>query len=154
MGGLCTTVVSLVPRLCESAGGDVEAKVFFMKMQGDYYRYMAENTSSDSDKVNAASSYQAAWEEAVNNKMDAAHPVLLGLALNRSVFYFEVLRQKDDAIHTATQALQNATQALQNAATQQQQLEAQQIMALLSDNLTLWGATPEGGNDGTAVEDF
>merc|ERR1719282_172183 len=145
---LCTDVINLITKLVPGAA-DVEAKVFYMKMQGDYYRYLAESTASEADCQNAAVAYEAAW--GAGQGMAATHPVLLGLALNRSVFNFEVLRKPEDAKSIANQALQNATQAF-GSAPPEQQAEARQIMELLSDNLNLWGAPATGGaNDGTAA---
>lgn len=72
--------------------GDTEGKAFFLKMIGDYYRYMAE--SAQGDKLNQArdgalSFYKQA--ETTSEELHSCNPIKLGLALNYSVFYYEVM---------------------------------------------------------------
>jgi 14-3-3 protein epsilon len=62
-------------------------------MKGDYYRYIAEYAVAE--KRNAAaqkalSAYQEAHEIA-GKSLSTTHPVKLGLALNFSVFYYEIM---------------------------------------------------------------
>jgi len=69
-----------------------EAIVFFQKMKGDYFRYLGEFMQGDERKKvidNAQDSYKRATEEA--EKLKTTHPIRLGLALNFSVFYYEIL---------------------------------------------------------------
>ncbi|KZS00740.1 putative 6-phosphofructokinase, partial [Daphnia magna] len=47
-------------------------------------------------------SYQEAFEVA-RSKMQPTHPIRLGLALNFSVFYYEILNSPDRACHLAKQ---------------------------------------------------
>ena len=60
-------------------------------MKGDYYRYLAEVASAEkkSEVVKKShDSYQQASD--VSGKLDSTHPVRLGLALNYSVFFYEI----------------------------------------------------------------
>lgn len=52
-------------------------------------------------------SYQEAFEVA-RSKMQPTHPIRLGLALNFSVFYYEILNSPDRACHLAKQVWQKA----------------------------------------------
>jgi len=61
-------------------------------MKGDYFRYLGEFMQGDERKKvidNAQDSYKRATEEA--EKLKTTHPIRLGLALNFSVFYYEIL---------------------------------------------------------------
>lgn len=61
-------------------------------MKGDYYRYIAEYTTKDNkDSVgkSALEAYQAA-EDIANKDLETTDPIRLGLALNFSVFYYEI----------------------------------------------------------------
>merc|ERR1712157_278895 len=82
---------------------DVEARVF-LKMKADYHRYMTECTSG-SAKTAAASQAKAAYEEASRivafSGLALDHPLRLGLALNYSVFLYEVLGLIEDACERA-----------------------------------------------------
>ena len=62
-----------------------------MKMKGDYYRYLAEVASADKKEEVVQKSHDS-YEEAskVADELDPTHPVRLGLALNYSVFFYEI----------------------------------------------------------------
>lgn len=51
---------------------------------------------------NAQKAYQDAFEIS-KSKMQPTHPIRLGLALNFSVFYYEILNAPDKACHLAKQ---------------------------------------------------
>ncbi|KAJ0062625.1 hypothetical protein NL108_004233, partial [Boleophthalmus pectinirostris] len=85
-----------------------ESYVFYLKMKGDYYRYLAE-VASEADKkgklhstLNALNTLNSkkAYEDALEcckSEMDPTHPIRLGLALNYSVFYYEILSSPKEA---------------------------------------------------------
>ena len=55
---------------------------------------------------NSQKSYQEAFDIA-KAKMQTTHPIRLGLALNFSVFYYEILNSPDRACHLAKQVKGN-----------------------------------------------
>ena len=78
--------------------GSPEAIVFYQKMKADYYRYLAEFATGDSKKDHAKSasdSYKAASDAATG--LAPTHPIRLGLALNFSVFLYEVQQEQSEA---------------------------------------------------------
>ena len=79
-------------------------------MKGDYYRYLAEFQSSEGRQDaadNALLAYKAATEIA-EDSLDPTHPIRLGLALNYSVFLYEVLAKSSEACTLAKQAFDDA----------------------------------------------
>ena len=54
------------------------------------------------DTENSQKAYQEAFDIA-KAKMPTTHPIRLGLALNFSVFYYEILNSPDRACHLAKQ---------------------------------------------------
>lgn len=61
-------------------------------MKGDYFRYISEvQTGDDYTKAgdNALNAYEEARKKAETD-LKTTHPIRLGLALNFSVFYYEV----------------------------------------------------------------
>ncbi|KAG2317023.1 hypothetical protein Bca52824_020145 [Brassica carinata] len=79
-----------------------ESKVFYLKMKGDYYRYLAEfKTGEERDAAadNTLAAYDSAQEKAKG--LASTHPIRLGLALNFSVFYYEILESPDRAYNLA-----------------------------------------------------
>lgn len=76
-----------------------EGKVFFFKMKADYYRYIAEYSSGDK-KNQAAQKALLAYNDAgtvAKEVLSPTHPVKLGLALNHSVFYYEIMQNPEKA---------------------------------------------------------
>ena len=65
------------------------------------------------------------------------HPIRLGLALNFSVFYYEILNSPDRACHLAKQAFDDAIAEL-DSLSEESYRDSTLIMQLLRDNLTLW----------------
>ena len=81
-----------------------------MCRKGDYHRYLAEFAQGDQRKISADKSleaYKAATEVAATD-LAPTHPIRLGLALNFSVFYYEILNSPDQACHLAKQAFDDA----------------------------------------------
>lgn len=106
---------------------------------GDYHRYLAEFATGDKRKESADKSleaYKAASEVAVT-ELPPTHPIRLGLALNFSVFYYEILNSPDRACHLAKQAFDDAIAEL-DTLSEESYKDSTLIMQLLRDNLTLW----------------
>merc|ERR1711907_388096 len=72
------------------------------------------------------------------------HPIRLGLALNYSVFQYEVLQNPDDACKMARTAFEDAIAELDNVA-EESYKDSTLIMQLLRDNLTLWTSENDEG---------
>jgi 14-3-3 protein epsilon len=116
-----------------------ESKVFYYKMKGDYHRYLAEFATGDlRDGAGKASleAYKAATDVAAA-ELAPTHPIRLGLALNFSVFYYEILNSPDRACHLAKQAFDDAIAEL-DTLSEESYKDSTLIMQLLRDNLTLW----------------
>merc|ERR1712151_1235046 len=95
-----------------------ESKVFYQKMKADYYRYIAEFTAGDK-KSAAAENARKAYEEAqkvAEADLAVTHPIRLGLALNFTVFQYEVLSNPDEACKMARTAFEDAIAELDNVA--------------------------------------
>uniref|UniRef100_A0A5F8GTR6 14-3-3 domain-containing protein n=1 Tax=Monodelphis domestica TaxID=13616 RepID=A0A5F8GTR6_MONDO len=78
-----------------------ESKVFYLKMKGDYFRYLAEVACGD-DRKQTIDNSQGAYQEAFDiskKEMQPTHPIHLGLALNFSVFYYEILNNPSSPAH-------------------------------------------------------
>merc|ERR1712227_230986 len=117
------------------------------KMKADYYRYIAEFRDGDA-KTKAAESARLAYAEAsavADKDLAVTHPIRLGLALNFSVFQYEVLANPDEACKMARTAFEDAIAELDNVA-EDSYKDATLIMQLLRDNLTLWTSDQEEAN--------
>jgi 14-3-3 protein epsilon len=142
---ICDTILGLLDSSLIPVAKDAESKVFYHKMKGDYYRYIAEFTAEGDKKSAAASKAKAAYDDAMAAASDLAvtHPIRLGLALNFSVFHYEVLSNPEEACKMARQAFEDAIAELDNVS-EDSYKDSTLIMQLLRDNLTLWTSDQEG----------
>merc|ERR1712224_645935 len=122
-----------------------EAKVFYYKMKGDYHRYLSEFQTGDTRKESAGhalDAYQSASAIA-SSDLPPTHRIRLGLALNFSVFYYEILNAPDKACSIAKQAFDDAIAEL-DTLNEESYKDSTLIMQLLRDNLTLWTSDHTG----------
>ncbi|KAG8462557.1 hypothetical protein KFE25_010382 [Diacronema lutheri] len=119
-----------------NAQGAAEARVFYNKMKGDYYRYLAEFQDDEAVKERSQESYMAA-KTVADGELPPTHPIRLGLALNYSVFMFEVMGQEEKACLLAKNAFDEAIAEL-DSLDEESYKDSTLIMQLLRDNLTLW----------------
>lgn len=137
---------NLIPSSAEGKEG-TEEKTFYLKMKGDYYRYLAEvAVEADRAKIvdQAQAAYDEAWESA--KELPTTHPIRLGLALNFSVFHYEIRNKSDEACALAKQAFDEAIAEL-DTLKEDSYKDSTLIMQLLRDNLTLWTSDQEQEQD-------
>jgi len=130
-----------------------EEQVFYLKLAADYYRYLNESVTStgqgDEFKANTEKYYLKAQE--VAGELDSMSPIRLGLALNFSVCYYEILDQREKACAMAKTAFDDAISQLDQLP-EEDYKDSTLIMQLLRDNLTLW--TQNDNAEDVAVEDL
>lgn len=88
--------------------------------------------------------------DVAQTELTPTHPIRLGLALNFSVFYYEILNSPDRACHLAKQAFDDAIAEL-DSLSEESYRDSTLIMQLLRDNLTLW--TSADGNEGEGAKE-
>ncbi|XP_038683912.1 14-3-3-like protein D isoform X2 [Tripterygium wilfordii] len=145
---ICSDIMTVVDEHLIPSASPGESTVFFYKMKGDYYRYLAEFKSGN-EKKEAADNSMKAYETATTAaeaELPPTHPIRLGLALNFSVFYYEIMNSPERACHLAKQAFDEAIVELDNL-NEDSYKDSTLIMQLLRDNLTLWTSDiPEDGD--------
>jgi len=149
---ICNDVlVTLLDKFLIPKASNPESKVFYLKMKGDYYRYLAEVAIGDNRSIVIEDSQQAYSEafDIAKTQMQPTHPIRLGLALNFSVFYYEILNSPERACHLAKQAFDDAIAEL-DSLNEDSYKDSTLIMQLLRDNLTLW-TSDTGGDDETGT---
>ena len=87
----CEKVVQMIQSKVLEKPADGEARAFFVKMVGDYYRYIAEN-AKDAKLEEVKEKALKAYKEAEGISLPPCNPIKLGLALNSSVFHYEVMK--------------------------------------------------------------
>ena len=156
---ICNDILGVIDTHLIPSATTGESKVFYHKMwefcasriflpltrKGDYYRYLAEFATGDKRESAADNSLQAykAASEVAGTELPPTHPIRLGLALNFSVFYYEILNSPDRACHLAKQAFDDAIAEL-DTLNEESYKDSTLIMQLLRDNLTLWTSDMQG----------
>lgn len=154
LSSICSDIMTVIDEHLIPSCTAGESTVFFYKMKGDYYRYLAEFTAAE-EKKEAADQSMKAYETASTTseaELPPTHPIRLGLALNFSVFYYEILNSPERACHLAKQAFDEAISEL-DTLNEESYKDSTLIMQLLRDNLTLWTSDiPEDGVEEQKVD--
>ncbi|XP_010553282.1 PREDICTED: 14-3-3-like protein D isoform X2 [Tarenaya hassleriana] len=151
LSNICGDIMSVLDDHLIPSASPGESTVFFHKMKGDYYRYLAEFKSGN-EKKEASDQSMKAYETATSSaetELSPTHPIRLGLALNFSVFYYEIMNSPERACHLAKQAFDEAISEL-DTLNEESYKDSTLIMQLLRDNLTLW--TSDIAEDGDALK--
>lgn len=132
----------------EEAEPVVEQAVFYLKMKGDYFRYLVEVAEDDEAKKKVIGESSEAYGKAseIGKRLPSTNPIRLGLALNFSVFYYEIEDDSSKACELAKSAFDSAISELDNLK-EESYKDSTLIMQLLRDNLTLWTSETNAGED-------
>merc|ERR1719516_260251 len=150
---ICQDVLGLLDSFLIPKASNAESKVFYLKMKGDYFRYLAEVAVGNERKDimnQSQEAYKGAFDVA-QKEMPPTHPIRLGLALNYSVFYYEILNDPEQACSLAKHAFDDAIAEL-DTLSEESYKDSTLIMQLLRDNLTLWTSDKQDSEDGDAAE--
>ena len=136
----CQNVLNSIDSHLLKRAEDTEARVFYYKMKGDYNRYVAEYAQGDlKQKVGEEARVAYGEATALVKDLPSHHPIALGLALNYSVFYYEVLNDHETACKIAKETLDLADKELANVNDENDEYQdAISIINLLRDNLEMW----------------
>ena len=124
---------------------NTETKVLYMKIKADYYRYhceFAENDAFEEAKDNAERIYKEAYDLALK-EISIYNSVRLGLALNYSVFEYEIMDNKNDAYNIAQKAYDEVMKVVDDLE-KDRTSENLLLIQLLKENLNLWNNEMEG----------
>jgi 14-3-3 protein epsilon len=143
---ICAQILKIIDELINKSE-NTEPKVFYLKMKGDYLRYLAEFQTGEKKKNSAGdanTAYNKANELATSseNGLPPTDPIRLGLALNYSVFHYEIRNEPEEACALAKKAFDDAIAEL-DTLSEESYKDSTLIMQLLRDNLTLWTSSEE-----------
>jgi len=145
---ICNDILNTLSEFLVPSAEEGESKVFYKKMQGDYYRYLAEFSNGDKQST-ASNDALEAYKEAQkigDTNLPPTHPIRLGLALNFSVFYYEIMNNPQNACSLAKRAFDDAIAEL-DMLNEDSYKDSTLIMQLLRDNLTLWTSDIDAGEE-------
>merc|ERR1712224_131540 len=133
----CIAIVGIVEAKCLKLAADDESKAFFQKMIGDYYRYVAESADQsilEEVKQGALKGYEEA--DKLSKGLNACNPIRLGLALNYSVFHYEVMNDHKKACELGEVALSEALEKIDDV-DEETFRDAKSIIELLKEPQSL-----------------
>ncbi|BGP28936.1 hypothetical protein JCM10296v2_000672 [Rhodotorula toruloides] len=139
LSDVCNDILDVLDKHLIPAAQSGESKVFYHKMKGDYHRYLAEFAAGGQRQKASDAAHEAykTASEIATSELAPTHPIRLGLALNFSVFYYEILNSPEKACHLAKTAFDDAIAEL-DTLSEESYKDSTLIMQLLRDNLTLW----------------
>lgn len=136
---ICKMIQNIIDKYLIPNAKDSESKVFYLKLKGDYFRYVAEysigkefNAACDS----ADKAYREAYEIAEKD-LPIVNTTRLGVSLNFSIFYYEVRGLKEEGCIIAKNAFNEAMKILDDL----ERVKAKDsllLIQLLKENLILW----------------
>ena len=107
-------------------------------MAGDYSRYKAEIFKSDQTIKTEAKDFYSKSQQ-IAEFLHPTNPVRLGLALNHSVFFYEIIMDTEEACRMAKDAFDAAINSLDSLSDNSTEYrDSTLILQLLRDNLSLW----------------
>ena len=136
---ICDEIKKIIDKYLLPNVQDIENKVFYLKLKADFYRYKCEfltgkdfeDTCTTTEKIYKEGSDIANKELPINNS------TRLGLALNYSVFYYEIKKAKDEAIIIAKNAFDESMKILDDLEISKAK-DTLLIIQLLKENLISW----------------
>mmetsp|Transcript_19150 Transcript_19150/g.19160 ORF Transcript_19150/g.19160 Transcript_19150/m.19160 type:complete len:249 (-) Transcript_19150:26-772(-) len=141
----CGEILRLIDTDLLPTSGDDESRVFYLKMKGDYYRYICEFTTGqarDESAKGASESYEQALK-AAEEHLPSTNSTRLGLILNYSVFHYEILQRPQEACAMTSKAFDEAIRDLDNLTDEKEYKDSTSILQLIKDNLQLWQSEGE-----------
>ncbi|CAO2623151.1 14-3-3 protein epsilon [Lemmus lemmus] len=107
---ICCDILDVLDKHLIPAANIGKFKVSYYKMKGDYHRYLPEFAiGNERKKVSEKNivAYKAASDTEIT-ELPLTHPICLGLALNFSIFYSEILNFSDCACQFAKASFDDA----------------------------------------------
>ena len=139
LNDICNEIQIIIDKYLVPNASDSETKVFFLKLKGDYYRYKCEfATGKEFD--DACSKAEKVYKEAydiANKDIPISSSTRLGLALNYSVFFYEIKGLKEEACNIAKNAFDESLKVLDDLEKSKPK-DTILIIQLLKENLILW----------------
>lgn len=137
--GACNEVLKVIENQLLPLASEPESQAFYFKMKGDYFRYLAEVTVEATQEEcvsKAQSSYKEALEIA-KGELPLTHPLRLGIALNYSVFLFDIQQDSEHACSLTKAVFDEVLSELRELPSESAQ-KTLVIVQQMRENLVMW----------------
>ena len=135
---ICKNVITLINNFLISKTVLDESKMFFLKMKGDYYRYLCEFKTLNENKNyldESEKNYKNAIE--LSQNISWVSGTKLGLYLNYSVFFYEIKKDAKKAIQIAKEAIKSAKK-YSDKIKEEEDKDAEITVQILKENINYW----------------
>jgi len=135
---VCKNIINLINNYLLKKTITDESKVFYLKMKGDYCRYLCEilNSNENQNYIDESEkSYKEANDLAQN--LPWTNSVRLGLSLNYSVFYYEIKKNVNQAIKIGKEAIKGAKKQ-NDKIKEDEDKDALHTLQTLKENILIW----------------
>ena len=135
---ICKNVITLINNFLISKTVLDESKMFFLKMKGDYYRYLCEFKALNENKnylEESEKNYKNAIE--LSQNISWIGTIKLGLYLNYSVFIYEIKKDTKKAIQIAKEAIKSAKK-YSDKIKEEEDKDAEITVQILKENINYW----------------
>lgn len=132
----CLRMLDLLDKHLITKASSPDSKVLYLKLKGDYSRYLAMFFPNNQEySKNALIAYKQATEKA--ESLSCVNPIKIDLALSYSVFYYDVLKNTEEAINIASETLNEGINSLEKILDSDMK-EATTSLQMLKDNIDNW----------------
>ena len=136
---ICDDVLSLLDHNLIPRVASGESKAFYLRMKGDYFRYLAEFVG-DNDRAKIVNQANEAYQEATvvaSAELSPSQPTRLGIALSYSVLFYEIMNQPKKACALAKKAINDALAEIDTLSGDSYR-ESTDILEKLRENIDFW----------------
>lgn len=149
LSNICNEFLELIDSKLIINASDLDSKLFYLQLKADIYRYLCEWVEIN-DESNYTEKATDSYNQAINlclENFPNRHPTSLRIHLNYSVFLYEILNKKEEALSLLeaifTECMKESfaeTQQQQpkQILTEGQQSESRMLLQLMRDNLAIW----------------
>ena len=134
----CRNVINLINNYLLKRSLSDESKIFYLKMKGDYYRYLCEILPLSENQVyveECEKSYKEANDLAQN--FPWINPIRLGLSLNFCVFYYEIKKNSSQAVKLGKEAIKGAKKQFDKIK-EEEDKDTAMTLQTLKENILIW----------------
>ena len=135
---ICKNVITLINNFLLTKAVIDESKMFYLKMKGDYYRYLCEFKTLNENKnylEESEKNYKNAIE--LSQNISWIGTIKLGLYLNYSVFIYEIKKDTKKAIQIAKEAVKSAKK-YSDKIKEEEDKDAEITIQVLKENINYW----------------
>lgn len=139
LNSTCNELINLIEQTLLPNNTSTQHQLFLKKLEADYYRYICENNDNNEQNIlvqKAKDCYNEAMKIS-KESLQQSDPQAIELALNYSVFLYDVLGKKEEAIQFA-QNTYNENCAIVRQSSDNSAQEASRFLQNLSENIQLW----------------